>query len=105
MEFFFGALLFNFSSIEYAFSAGIFAKFASVSKLFPIHEAVFPKNEIYFIFTKKNKLTKNYIIPKLDLADPNELFESVRRSLALESKGSVSGSFRLSYNFGNKKYL
>ena len=53
MEFFFGALLFNFSSIEYAFSTGIFAKFASASKLFPIHEAVFPKNEIHFIFTKK----------------------------------------------------
>ena len=48
-----------------------------------------------FIFTKKNKLKKNYI-PKLDLADPNELFESVRRSLALESIGSVSGSLRLS---------
>ena len=54
MEFFFGALLFNFSSIEYAFSTGICAKFASASKLFPIHEAVFPKNEIHFIFTKKN---------------------------------------------------
>ena len=59
-----------------------------------------------FILSSRKKINlKNYILPKLDLADPNELFESVRRSLALESKGSVSGSFRLSYNFGNKKYL
>ena len=58
MEFFFGALLFNFSSIEYAFSTGIFAKFASASKLFPIHEAVFPKilvlkKEISYFHEKK----------------------------------------------------
>ena len=61
----------------------------------------------FILFSRKkiNLRKTKYILPKLDLADPNELFESVRRSLALESKGSVSGSFRLSYNFGNKKYL
>ena len=96
MEFFFGAL-FNFSSSKYDFSTGIFAKLASASKLFPIHEAVFPKfwkkKNFKFWFHGKKFLKK---LPKLDLAEPNELFESVRRSLALESTGSVSGSLRLS---------
>ena len=56
------------------------------------------KNKIFikvFDFTKNKLFLKNYL-PKLDLADPKELFESVRRILAFESTGRVSGSLRLS---------